>query len=339
MAYHPAVFATLAGGYPTTETPGRLARPRSDEAADALVHDVVSDQVEAGLGLVTDGGIRWPDPVEAIGRRLAAGRGRGPRWRDPLTVPAWAAAARIAGDVPVKQCLPGPYSLGLRFATDDERRPALTLAFAEALAVELEALTVAGCPFIQVDEDGAVGIGLDETERALFREAHRRLLAAPAVGSGRPHLSLAVSGGNADLAGPGTILVPPYDSHFFDLLAGPDNWRLVTRIPTERGVVLGVVDARRPEPDDREVVVWAVGYAAASADRGEDRVGIAPSASLAGLPRSVARQKIGLLGEVVGLIERRHEEPIATALDPRAVDLRSSALGRWTSRRPRPPSS
>ncbi len=326
------MFATLAGRYPATETPGRSRKPPSDAAADRLVREVVGDQVEAGLGLLTDGGVRWPDATHAFGRRLGAGGRSLPRWSDPLTVPAWSVAAALAGGHPVKQCLPGPYTLGLRFATADERRSALTLAFAEALAAELGALGAAGCPFIQVDEDAAVRIGSDETERALFREAQGRLLAGLPVGAERVHLSLAISGGNVDLAGPETILAGPYDSFFFDLLAGPDNWRLVSRVPGERGVVLGVVDARRPEPDDREIVVWAVGYAAASAGRGEDRVGIAPSGSLVGLPRSVARAKIGLLGEVVGLIERRHEEAIAAALDPRAVDARSAALGRWSPR-------
>jgi methionine synthase II (cobalamin-independent) len=323
------MFATLAGGYPATETPGRRQVPRSGDAADALIRDAIGDQVGAGLGLVTDGGIHWADPLDALGGRLGGRRGR-PTWMEPLTVPAWLAATAIAGSVPVKQCLPGPYSLGVRFATDDERRPSLTLAYAEALAVELEALDAAGCPFIQIDEDAAVGIGPDEAERALFREAQRRLLAVLVAGPDRPHLSLAISGGNADPAGPETILAPGYDSYLFDLLAGPDNWRLVTRVPSDRGVVLGVVDARRPAPDDREIVVWAVGHAAASAGRGEARVGIAPSGSLAGLSRTIARAKIGLLGEVVGLIERRHEEAIAAALDPRAVDPRSAALGRWT---------
>lgn len=331
------MFATLAGGYPATETPRRSRTPPTDATADRLVREVIGDQVEAGLGLLTDGAVRWPDPAGLLGRRLGGGVGL-PRWTEPLTVAAWSMARSVAGDVPVKQCLPGPYSLGVGFANDAERRPALTLAFAEALAAELEALTAAGCPFIQVDEDAAVLIGSDEAERVLFREAQRRLLVNLAGGPERPHLSLAVSGGNADPAGPETILAPAYDSFFFDLLAGPDNWRLVTGVPSDRGVVLGVVDAGRPDPDDREIVVWAVGHAAASAGRGEDRVGIAPSGSLAGLPRSVARAKIGLLGEVVGLIERRHEAAIGASFDPRAIDARSAALGRWTpgeGRRPR----
>ena len=348
------MFATLAGGYPAFETP---AHPSSGPAADAHVREILAEQAQAGLGLLTDGSIRWPDPLVMIGaaltavRRGRAGTSTSPfRWRGAMTLAAWAFAAEAAGDLPVKQCLPGPSTLGRRLVRDVRRRPVQTLRLADALARELEALSEAGCTFIQIDEDDATQIGADEAERALFREAHDHLLAGvrrrapeafdgvagpePAPGSapgpGSPHLSLAISGGNADAAGPETIFGPAYDSHFFDLLAGPENWRLVSRAPAERGIVLGVVEARSAERDFPEVVVWAIGYAASTAGRGEGRIGIAPSGSLAGLPRSVARRKIELLGEVARLIERRHEQPLAAALDPRAVDIRSAALGRWT---------
>jgi methionine synthase II (cobalamin-independent) len=324
------MFATLAGGYPATDPGSRPDRP-----VDALVRAILAEQVEAGLALLTDGSLRWPDQVDVLGRALLERDPGGPRRDRPLTVDAWAFAADAAGGVPVKQCLPGPYSLGRRFAALEPERADLTLAFADVLAAELVDLAGAGCPFIQVDEDAAVSIGTDPLERALFRDAQARLLDGLGSAGDRPHLSLAISGGSADQAGPDTIFSAPYDSHLFDLMAGPDNWRLVTAAPAERGIVLGVADARSPDSDDLALIVWAVGYAAASRGRGEARIGIAPSGSLAGLPRAAARAKIERLGEVVGLIDRRAEEPIAAALDPRAVDARSAALGSWTPRRRR----
>ncbi|MEA2538277.1 MAG: hypothetical protein QOF11_2511 [Chloroflexota bacterium] len=332
MAYDRSMFATLAGGYPGTD-PGR----RADRSLNALVREILAEQVDAGLTLLTDGSLRWPDPIEAIGRALLGSDPGAPRRDRPLTVEAWTFAADAAAGVPVKQGLPGPYSLGRRFAQREAARADLTLTLAEALAGELVDLAGAGCPYIQVDEDGAATIGTDPVERALFRDAQARLLAGLARPGARPHLSLAIGGGNADAAGPETVFSVPYDSHFFDLIAGPDNWRLVTAAPAERGIVLGVADARSAEPDERELIVWAVAYAAASQGRGEVRIGIAPSGSLAGLPRAAARAKIERLGEVVRLIERRAEEPIAASLDPRAVHARSAALGRWRPRRPSAP--
>ncbi len=318
------MFATLAGGYPATD-PGSP----SDRPVDELVRVVLAEQAEAGLALLTDGSLRWPDPVDAIGRRLLGGDGV-PRRDRPLTVAAWTFAADAAAGVPVKQCLPGPYSLGRRFAERESERADLTRAFADALAVELVDLADGGCPFIQVDEPAAVLIGADPAEQTLFREVQARLLDGLGPTRDRPHLSLAITGGNADLAGGATIFAAPYDSHLFDLIAGPDNWRLVTVAPAERGIVLGVADAHSPIVDEREIIIWAVGYAAASRGRGEVRIGIASSGSLAGVPRAAARAKIDRLGEVVKLVDRRGEEPIAASLDPRAVDTRSAALGHWT---------
>ena len=325
------MFATLAGGYPAADPGDRSAGSRHDR-----LRDVLADQVEAGLGLLGDGWIDRPDPLDTVGRALLPGGSSVPRREGQLLVDAWTAARDLAGDVPVKQCLPGPYSLGRRFGGAlGPSRAALTLALAEVLAGELSDLAAAGCPFIQVDEDGAVAIGSDPAERRLFDDAQSRLLGGLGPPGARPHVSLAIRGGNADEAGPETIFGSAYDSHLFDLIAGPDNWRLITRAPVERGIVLGVVDARRSRNSTiRRSVFWAIGYAA-SGGRGEERIGIAPSGSLAGLPRDAARAKIDLLGEVVRSVDRRHEEAIAASLDPRAVDARSAALGRWSGNRSR----
>ncbi len=56
-------------------------------------------------------GVRWPDPVAVIGRA--------PLWSGPITVDAWRFALNAADELPVKQCLPGPYTLGRRFAADE----------------------------------------------------------------------------------------------------------------------------------------------------------------------------------------------------------------------------
>ena len=165
------MFATLAGGYPATD-PGSPP----ERSVDASIRVILAEQAEAGLGLLTDGSLRWPDPLDALGRALLATDPLRPHQGRPLTVgAAWTFAAAAAGGVPVKQCLPGPFSLGRRFAAAD-RRTELTLAFADVLAAELVDLAAAGCPFVQIDEDAAVTIGADPAERTMFRDAQARLL-------------------------------------------------------------------------------------------------------------------------------------------------------------------
>ena len=203
------------------------------------------------------------------------------------------------------------------------------MALAAALNLELIALAEADCPFVQVEEDEAVKIGPDAAERALFREAQARLLDGVPDAAGAFHRSLAISGGNADTAGPATFFEASYESYFFDLIDGPDNWRLITRAPKQRGIVCGAVDVHDPRIDDKELIVWAASYAA-SGGREFERVGVAPAGDMTGLDPAIARRKLDRLGESARIIEARAEIPIQAQLDPRAVDMRSAALGKWT---------
>ncbi len=349
------MFATLAGGYPRTPLSGvRLpvrgeAREEALRAAeDELVREIIAEQEEAGLEPLTDGHVRWEDEISGIARGLDGLVLAGdmpyfdtgssfrqpqavaePRWRGPITVEDWRFAASCTHRA-VKQTLTGPYTLGRLSDPGDVGRERLTAALAEALNQELRALAAAGCPLVQVDENAATMIGDDPAEQRLFRDAQRRLL----DGVEGTHRSLAITMGNADHAGTDTIFGAPYHSYLFDLIGGPDNWRLIAQAPGERGIICGALDARNPALDSTEVLIWAAHYAASTRGRGLARVGLSPSASLASLPRDRAREKVVLLGETVRLASAGTAEEVAAALDPRAIDIRSAALGRYAPRRP-----
>jgi methionine synthase II (cobalamin-independent) len=340
------MFATLHGGYPCP----RVDR-RDPAAIDRVVAELLQEQAAAGLALLTDGGVRTPnllvatvaalagiEPMDPIGSDRAGYLPRVislPAWERPGLVDGWRQTAELT-DLAVKARLVGPYSLGRRVERGGLGRRRLTLAFAAALNAELVALAEAGCPLVQIEEDDAVAIGPSPAERTLFREAHLRLLDGVPDASAAFHRCLAISGGNADTAGPETIFEAPYESYFFDLIEGPDNWRLITRAPRERGIVCGAVDGRDPRIDDLELIVWAASYAA-SGGRGYERVGVAPASSLVDLEPAVARGKIERLGEAARIVEARDETPIQAQLDPRAVDIRSAAVGRWTPPSELPP--
>ncbi len=176
---------------------------------------------------------------------------------------------------------------------------------------------------VEVHEPAAVEIGADAGEQALFREASLRLL----DGIDGVHVSLAVTGGSADVAGIETILAAPFASLAVDLIAGPDNWRLVVAVPGDRGIVCGALPVAAGSDDGPETLLWAAGYAASTGGRGMDRVGLATSASLGHLSWAAAVRKLDRLGEasrlVLGSVDER-----AAAVDPRAVSNRSAALGR-----------
>ncbi|HTS15190.1 MAG TPA: hypothetical protein VMH24_05960, partial [Candidatus Sulfotelmatobacter sp.] len=200
------MFATLVGPYP---------------AAD--LRAVLLDQLEAGLELLTDGELGAADPVVAtlavldgvtadgpapsLGTAWAGSRPMVrtlPAWRRPALVDRWRAADAMAralaterndGVRPVRAGLLGPYTLGRLADRGRLGRRRVTLAFAEALGVELAGLDAAGAPLVQVDEPALVTLQPGErTERALAAEAWRRLAAA----SPDLHLSLGVMHGAAE---------------------------------------------------------------------------------------------------------------------------------------------
>ncbi len=370
------MFATLVGAYPRTPLPGqpfrlrtghaRLERGEIDEAAfravqDELVREVMGEQLDAGLQLLTDGQVRWEDQQTAIAAGLHGFEIGGllryfdtntyfrqpraigtPRWESSITVTDWLFAHETAASLarergvetpPVKQCLVGPYTLGRLSDPGEIGRERLVPALAEALNEELHALRAAGAPVIQLDENALTLIGPDdEAERRLAGDALRRVM----HGLDDTHVCLSITMGDAVAAGPDVLFDVPFHSHLFDLIAGPDNWELVAMAPHERGIVCGVANARNTMPDDEPVMIWAAHYAASTQGRGLDRVALAPSTGLEYLPRDRAKAKIEALAEAARKASITDPEELAKQIDPRAVDIRSAALGRYAPPSERP---
>lgn len=283
------MFATLLG-----------ALPRPTDAADVaddierLIELAIRAQEEAGLEPITDGRLRDPafervqTPKEAV-----------ERWRSTQSLTQRA----------VKQALPGPISFGGGEAT--------VAALVEAVA----ALAEAGCPLVEVEET-AVDRLADEQGRREFRAAHERLLSS-VTGT---HLSLSIVGGSPDPDAWAMVLELPYSSIAVDLIAGPDNWNLLTRWAGDRGVIAGVESAAKVD-EPKEVLLWAAHYAASTGGRGIDRVGLGSAGSWANLTWAAAVRKMRLLGEAARLATMPPGEDLARSLDPRGVSSRRAALG------------
>jgi 5-methyltetrahydropteroyltriglutamate--homocysteine methyltransferase len=329
------MFATLVGAYPRTPLPGRpfrlraaygqLERGEIDAAGfravqDELVRDVVGEQIDAGLSIVTDGQVRSDDPQTALARGLEGMEPTGllryfdtntyyrqpkatavPRWKTPILVEDFGFLDRVArelagersADVLPKAVLVGPYSLA-RLSDPGELDPArLTLALAEALNQELRALVDAGARVIQLDENALTLIAAaDDEERSLVGEALERVTRDISGAD----LTLAVTMGAAVHAGWPRLFELPFAAFLFDLVAGAQNWDVIARVPSDRTVVCGIADARNTRPDDEALMVNAARYAASLGDRGPDRVGLSPSTGLEYLPRDRARAKIQAVG-------------------------------------------
>ena len=139
------------------------------------------------------------------------------------------------------------------------------------------------------------------------------------------HLSLAITGGSADAAGIDTFLAGAYASLALDLIDGPDNWRLATAWPADRGLICGALSTREGSDDGPELLLWAARYGASTRGRGPARVGLATAGSLAALSWDVAAEKVRRLGEPRGW--RPH--PSMNSSPPSIPAPSTSAARRW----------
>jgi hypothetical protein len=300
--YAASVFATLIGPY-----------PQVDGTARERLVATISDQLDAGLGMLTDGLLH---------------RVTGPRDRSRI-VDAWSAAdavgrnlAEVAGiDAPlVKACLVGPWTMGqgepgnVRAATDD-----LVAVIAELFA--------AGAPVVQLTEPALGDVEAGDVAALQLLDDVLAILTDRPVG----HLSLALAGGRPTAIPHERLFAGPFTSYLFDLMHSPDDWRLCARVPPSSGLIAGVADARTADPDTQAVTVWGARYAASLGGRGPGRVGLSTSAGLELLPRDVARAKLLALAEAARMAELPDAE-LKAVMDPRAVDARSAALGRYEPR-------
>ena len=268
---------------------------------DEVTAEVIREQVTSGLDVVTDGQIRWYDPYSHFARgfdgieingllryfdtnvyfRQPVVRGRVAR-RGPILLPEFE-FARSVSLKPIKQALTGPYTLARGSIIKGGYRTVreLTLAYTEALALEVEDLARAGARWIQVDEPALLSHPEDVE---LVRDAVEQLARA----KGTTQLILATSFGDV------TPLYEELQTFHVDFLAldftySPKLPRLIQERGTTRGLCLGLVDARNTRLETEEQVFRVLDMVLPKI-RGIVHMG--PSCGLEFLPRDRAYAKL-----------------------------------------------
>jgi len=308
------VIVTTAGNYPRiSERPGgqalRRALAQLDEAKidwagvrrvqDEVVKEVIDEQIDAGLDLVTDGLIRWDDAVTYLARGLAGFKiealtryldtntfYREPiaqepvRWRGPITVADWQYAAGVSSK-PVKAVLTGPYTMGkLGRSLVRRTREEFVFELADALRPEVEELHRAGALLVQIDEPI---IARNPGDWPLFKEAMGRLTRG-AIG----RLALNVNFGSvADLP---ELFTLPFDVFGLDFVQGPRNWEILDRVPDDKEIAFGIVDAREVRLEEPADIADALARGARFVSA--DRMHVSPNCGLEFLPRETAQEKL-----------------------------------------------
>jgi 5-methyltetrahydropteroyltriglutamate--homocysteine methyltransferase len=268
---------------------------------DEVAGQVVREQTAAGLDVVTDGQVRWYDPISHLARHcdgiqingllryfdtnfyfrqpVVSGR---IRRREPVLRREFE-VARAATDRVVKPVLTGPYSLarGSILEAGYRDRRELARAYAEVLAQEVADLVHAGAAVIQVDEPYLLRHPEDAD---LVEEGLARLVAA----RGRAHLALYTFFGDG-LPLWDALMAMPVDVVGLDLTYGPKLVERIADAGAPRALVLGVVDGRNTKLESRDDLRRMLDRAL-PALRGP--VGIGPSCGLELLPRVRARAKL-----------------------------------------------
>ncbi len=316
------MLTTVVGNYPKIPNrprPARLRRAiaRLDrgeitpeqlaQVADQVTIDVIQEQVEAGVDLISDGQIRWDDDQTYLMRRLAGvnigGLIRyfdtntyyrqpevvGPlSWQEPTLVRDYLFASQHSPK-PVKAILTGPFTLAtLSMNTHYGSLRELVLALASTLRHEMLALAQAGAPLIQINEPAIVR---HKEDVGLLTEAINRL-----VEGVQAETALYTWFGDANGILP-TLLDLPVDTIGLDFVGGPDNWTALRQVRFEKKLGFGIIDARNTKLESLDQIEEAIRrvteFVAA------ERLYVNPSCGLEYLPREAAQEKLKRLADGV----------------------------------------
>ncbi|MEE9199550.1 MAG: methylcobamide--CoM methyltransferase [Dehalococcoidia bacterium] len=289
---------------------GELAPEELAQVEDEVTREVIREQEEAGLDLVTDGMVRWDDGQTYLARRIEGFKvtgliryfdtntyyrqpvDTGPhRWTGPMTVRDYQFATTCTS-LPVKAILTGPYTLAKLSRTD--HHPGLlelALELAEALRQETLALEGAGASLVQFDEPAIVR---NKEDWELFQQVIERLTEGLSV----KRLLYTWFGDATDLPG---FFQLPFHGFGLDFVWGPANFDLLKGFPADKELGLGIVDARNVKLETVEYLAQTIRDTMRYVSSG--RIYLNPSCGLDYLPRETAFAKLKRMVEGMNAVK------------------------------------
>ncbi len=277
-------------------------------AEDMFTEEVLREQTEAGIDVVTDGQVRWDDAQTYWARGIEGFEITGLiRWFDTNTyyrqpvlrsAPRWTGPiaardveyAKARTDRPVKAVITGPYTLA-KLSLDEHfgDLQKFTFALAEVLNEEAKALAALGPAMIQFDEPAIVRPG-NEVDQPLFEQAMRVLTSGVSAKTALYTYFGGVKGLDSE-----RLFALPFDVIGLDFWMGSENWEALEAFPSDKELGLGIVDARNTKLETVDEIV--AGVRRASAYVPAERIHVNPSCGLEFLPRDRAQSKLRRLGE------------------------------------------
>ena len=290
---------------------GRITDEELRAVGDEVTREVLANQAEAGVDVVTDGHIRWDDPYTSFASEIDGFTLNGLKryfdsntyfrqpsaerklaWPGPISVADYRFAAENSAK-PVKAVVPGPYTLAKQsswphYASLRE----VVMDLAAILNQEARALFEAGASLVQFDEPAILR---NKRDLPMFKEAMANLV--DGVES-----KTALYAYFGDIAGVAAdFLALPFDIIGLDFVMGAGNFDLLGGFPEGKELGLGIVDARNTKLETADEIVGHIRRAGASVSL--DRLHVSPSCGLEFLPRANAYGKLARMVEGVARAE------------------------------------
>ena len=278
-----------------------------EQIKNDVTEEVIREQIGSGIDIITDGLIRWDDPLTYLARRISGFQIQGliryfdtnTFYRQPhvenrleFVKPIFVSDFQFAHEKsskPVKAVITGPYTIA-KLSKNHFYREFRQLVFdlAHLIHQEAQALEEAGCKYIQFDEPAILNF---KEDLPLFLKAYEIVT----VQLSKSEKILNMNFGSLEGIYP-KILDVEADRFGFDLSKGHKNWKVLKSAPFTKKMMAGVVDARNTKMESETELAQIIH------ELGEyinlEQIWLSTNYSLEFLPRSNARKKMELLASV-----------------------------------------
>lgn len=313
---------TLAGAYPkigdTAEEQnlrrslhqfdkGEMSEEDLEQVKNEVTEEIIREQLNSGIDIVTDGLVRWDDPLTYITSRIFGFEMGGliryfdtnTFYRQPVVEtrlefakPIFVSDYQFAQErstKPVKIVLTGPYTLS-KLCRNRFYREFKQLAFDLAHIVhrEAQALEEAGVRYIQFDEPAILQ---HKQDSALFFQMYEIVTAQLS----KMEKTLELNFGTLEGLYP-RILDLNVERIGLELTKGHKNWEVLKSAQCTKKIMAGILDARNTKMENENDLMQTIHQLGEYVN--SEELWLSTSHSLEFLPRSSARKKMGLLTHI-----------------------------------------
>ena len=278
-----------------------------EQIQNEVTEEVIREQIDAGVDIVTDGSIRWKDPITYLVEKMFGFEITGliryfdtnTFYRHPIAESRVEAVKPLLVDdfkfaqskstKPVKAVITGPYTIA-KLCRNQFYREFKQFAFdlAHIIHREAQALEEAGCQYLQFDEPAILQ---HKEELPLFLKIYEIVTAQLT----KSEKTLLLNFGNLEGIYP-KILNVQVERIGLELTKGHKNWEVLKTAPFTKKMMAGMVNARNTKMESPEETLQALHELGEHVNT--DQLWISPSHSLEFLPRSNAKKKLEFLAQI-----------------------------------------